>query len=98
MKNNPEERKNNINRGIELTLRQAKKEESEKFNVHFSKMISLFSREFSRNYDTNLKDAIDNQNLGHIFSISFRYFIDYNSLKNSRVLNSFTAPKTRTRF
>ncbi len=59
---------------------------------------ALFTGEFSRNYDTNLKDAIDNQNLTHIFSISLRYFIDYNSLKNSRVINSFTAPKTRTRF
>ncbi len=67
-------------------------------SVLYRNSSSLFSREFSRNYDTNLKDAIDNQNLGHIFSISFRYFIDYNSLKNSRVLNSFTAPKTRTRF
>lgn len=55
MKNNPEERKNNINRGIELTLRQAKKEESEKFNVYFSKMISLFSREFHFTFSFKVK-------------------------------------------
>ena len=67
-------------------------------SILYRNSSSLFSREFSRNYDTNLKDAIDNQNLNHIFSISFRYFIDYNSLKNSRVLNTFTAPKTKTRF
>ena len=67
-------------------------------SILYRNSSALFSREFSRNYDTNLKNAIDNQNLSHIFSISFRYFIDYNSLKNSKVLNSFTSPKTRTRF
>jgi len=67
-------------------------------SILYRNSSSLFTREFSRNYDTNLKDAIDNQNLTHIFSISFRYFIDYNSLKNSRIINSFTAPKTKTRF
>jgi hypothetical protein len=43
---------------------------------------SLFTREFSREFDSNLKNAIDNQNLNHVFSISIRYFIDYNTLKN----------------
>ena len=67
-------------------------------SVLYRNSSSLFSREFNRNYDSNLKDAIDNQNLNHIFSISFRYFIDYNSLKNTRVIKAFTAPKTKTRF
>jgi hypothetical protein len=42
---------------------------------------SLFSREFDRTFNTNLKDAINNNNLDHTFSISIRHFIDYNSLK-----------------
>jgi len=67
-------------------------------SVLYRNNSALFSREFNRNYDSNFKDAIDNQNLNHIFSISFRYFIDYNSLKNTRVIKSFTAPKTKTRF
>lgn len=55
MKRNAEERRNNINRGIELMLRQTKKEESEKFNVYFSKMISLFSREFHFTFSFKIK-------------------------------------------
>ncbi len=58
----------------------------------------LFSREFSHQFESNIKDALDGQNLNHVFSISIRYFIDYNSMKNSRLINSFTKPKTRERF
>jgi hypothetical protein len=42
---------------------------------------ALLERQFSRNIDSNFTKAIDNENLNHIFSISLRYFIDYNSLK-----------------
>jgi len=49
------EKKPNINRGIELMLRQSKKEESEKYNLHFSKMISLFSREFHFTFSFKIK-------------------------------------------
>lgn len=42
---------------------------------------SEFENTFSRNFDSNFSKAIDNQNLNHIFSISLRYFIDYNDLK-----------------
>lgn len=37
--------------------------------------------ELNRNFSRNFNDAINNENLNHIFSISVRYFIDYNSLK-----------------
>jgi hypothetical protein len=50
-------------------------------SVMYRNSSSLFSREFDRTFNTNLKNAIDNNNLNHIFSISVRYFIDYNSLK-----------------
>jgi hypothetical protein len=59
---------------------------------------SLFSQEFSRQFDHNLKEAIDNQNLNHVFSISVRYFIDYNSLKNGKLSKTFTKPKEKFRF
>ncbi|WP_293893913.1 DUF5916 domain-containing protein [Flavobacterium sp.] len=59
---------------------------------------ALFSREYSRQFESNFRDAIDNQNLSHVFSISVRYFIDYNSLKSSKLSKSFTKPKERIHF
>ena len=58
----------------------------------------LFSRDFSRQFESNIKDAFDNDNLSHIFSISVRYFIDYNSIKNTGISKSFTKPKERIHF
>ncbi|KAB1156275.1 DUF5916 domain-containing protein [Flavobacterium luteum] len=48
------------------------------FNLSTFTQGTDFSKELSRNFS----DAIKNNNLDHIFSISIRYFIDYNSLKN----------------
>ncbi len=42
---------------------------------------SLFEREFTRNIESNFRNAVNNDNLNHIFSISVRYFIDYNYFK-----------------
>ncbi len=42
----------------------------------------IYRPDFSRNFSTNVKSLINNQNLDHIFSISIRYFIDYNSAKH----------------
>jgi hypothetical protein len=42
---------------------------------------SLLESNFRRNIERNFLNAIDNENLNHIFSISLRYFIDYNYLK-----------------
>ena len=58
----------------------------------------LFSRNFSREFNSNFNDAINSQNLNHIFSISVRYFIDYNSLKKLQLSKTFTKPSTRQRF
>ncbi|MBP6556822.1 MAG: carbohydrate binding family 9 domain-containing protein [Flavobacterium sp.] len=58
----------------------------------------LFSREFSHLYDSNINDALDSRNLNHVFSISIRYFIDYNTVKNSKLYKSFTKPKERVQF
>ena len=67
-------------------------------SVLYRNSSSLFSREYSRQFESNFKDAVDNENLSHIFSISVRYFIDYNSLKNSKFSKSFTKPKERIHF
>ena len=67
-------------------------------SVLYRNKSSLFSREFSRQFESNFKDAVDNENLSHVFSISVRYFIDYNSVKNSRLSKTFTKPKERIRF
>ena len=67
-------------------------------SVLYRNNAALFTREFSHQFESNLNDALDSQNISHVFSISIRYFIDYNSVKNSRFLKSFTKPKTRERF
>lgn len=35
----------------------------------------------STHFDRNLRDLVNNNQLDHVFSISFRYFIDYNALR-----------------
>jgi hypothetical protein len=45
---------------------------------------SQFGTAFDKDYLENLKFNLNNANLDHIFSISIRYFIDYNSIKNSK--------------
>ena len=67
-------------------------------SILYRNKSSLFSRDYSRQFESNFRDAIDNQNLSHSLSISVRYFIDYNSLKNSKLSKSFTKPKERIHF
>lgn len=43
---------------------------------------SFYENEFRSDFSSNFNKAIDNNFLNHIFSVSVRYFIDYNSLKN----------------
>ncbi|MGL2963042.1 DUF5916 domain-containing protein [Flavobacterium sp. RSB2_4_14] len=63
-------------------------------SVLYRNSSALFTRDFDKNFNNNLSDAVNNENLNHIFSISVRYFIDYNSVKNLKI----TKPKTRERF
>jgi len=41
-----------------------------------------FERDINKNFGKNVTNLLNNDALNHIFSISVRYFIDYNSLKN----------------
>jgi hypothetical protein len=66
--------------------------------VLYRNNASVLNREFSREFNSNFNDVINERNLNHIFSISVRYFIDYNSVKNSRFVKSFTKPKERIHF
>ncbi|WP_162127179.1 DUF5916 domain-containing protein [Flavobacterium phycosphaerae] len=67
-------------------------------SVLYRNNAALFSQDFSRQFERNFRDAIDNQNLNHIFSISVRYFIDYNSIKGGNLSKTFTKPTERIRF
>jgi hypothetical protein len=67
-------------------------------SVLYRNNTALFSQDFSRQFEHNFRDAIDNQNLNHIFSISVRYFIDYNSIKGGNLSKTFTKPTERIRF
>jgi hypothetical protein len=59
---------------------------------------ALSSQDFNHRFDSTFTKAIDNQNLNHTLSISVRYFIDYNSVKNATVFGAITKPKTREHF
>jgi len=52
-------------------------------SILYRNNASLFETEtnFNRTFEGNFKKLLNNDNLTHIFSISMRYFIDYNSLK-----------------
>lgn len=67
-------------------------------SVLYRNNSALFSREFDRQFESNVRDAVNNENLNHVFSISIRYFIDYNTVKNSKFYKSFTKPKERVHF
>ncbi len=45
---------------------------------------AVFQREFDKDIGANFRNSINHENLAHSFSISVRYFIDYNSLKNHK--------------
>ena len=42
----------------------------------------VFEREFDKGIGTNFRSSLNHENLDHTFSISVRYFIDYNSVKH----------------
>lgn len=63
-----------------------------------SSFTSQFGTTLDREYFENLKSNLSDSVLDHIFSISIRYFIDYNSIKNSKISKTFTKPKDRIRF
>ena len=59
---------------------------------------SYFNDIIKKNYSDNVKNLLNDNALNHVFSVSIKYYIDYNSLKNSKVAKAFTKPKERIRF
>lgn len=53
-------------------------------SVLYRNNAAVFERDFERDISTNFKKSLNHENLDHIFSISIRYFIDYNSLKSKK--------------
>ena len=51
-------------------------------SILYRNNASNFSNEINRNVRSNFSNLFEN-NLNNIFSVSFRYFIDYNSIKNA---------------
>jgi hypothetical protein len=50
-------------------------------SVLYRNYTSLYTREIDKDFQTNLSNIFDD-NLSHVFSVSIRYFIDYNRAKN----------------
>lgn len=50
-------------------------------SILYRNNAALFENEFKRDLGTNLRNVVDKDALNHVFSMSIRYFIDYNSLK-----------------
>ena len=50
-------------------------------SILYRNNAALFENEFKRDLGSNLRNVIDKEALNHVFSVSVRYFIDYNSFK-----------------
>lgn len=55
-------------------------------SVLYRNNAEIFQRQFERDISSNFRNSINHENLDHIFSVSIRYFIDYNSLKSKKNL------------
>lgn len=63
-------------------------------NSAVKKEAAAFQKEFLQNTNATLNHTV----LDHIFSISIRYFIDYNSVKNSKIARALSKPKYKVEF
>lgn len=57
-----------------------------------------FNDVIHKNYSDNVKNLLNDNALNHIFSISIKYYIDYNTIKNHNLSKTFTKPKERYHF
>ncbi|MCF6131027.1 DUF5916 domain-containing protein [Flavobacterium wongokense] len=67
-------------------------------SVLYRNSSNRFNDVIRKDFERNVKDLLNDQVLNHVFSVSIKYYIDYNSLKNSKVSKTFTKPKERIRF
>ncbi|HNP33971.1 MAG TPA: DUF5916 domain-containing protein, partial [Flavobacterium sp.] len=59
---------------------------------------NVFNDVIKKDFSNNVKTLWNDNLLNHIFSISIKYYIDYNSIKSSGVSKTFTKPKERIHF
>ena len=52
-------------------------------SVLYRNNASVFEREIDKDFGNNMSKLINNDALGHVLSVSVKYFIDYNSIKKS---------------
>lgn len=51
-------------------------------SILYRNVSANFEREINKNFGQNVTNLLHNEALSHVFSISLKYFIDYNELKN----------------
>lgn len=67
-------------------------------SVLYRNSSSYFNDVIKKDFDNNVKTLLNDNVLSHVFSVSIKYYIDYNSLKNFKASKTFTKPKERMRF
>lgn len=67
-------------------------------SVLYRNSSNQYNDVIKKDFDNNIKRLLNDNYLNHVFSVSIKYYIDYNSLKNSKVSKTFTKPKERIHF
>jgi len=67
-------------------------------SILYRNSSNYFNEIIKKDFDNNVKNLLNDNALGHMFSVSIKYYIDYNSIKNSGIGRAFTKPKDRMRF
>jgi hypothetical protein len=67
-------------------------------SILYRNSSNYFNEIIKKDFNNNVKYLLNDGVLAHQFSVSIKYYIDYNSIKNSGIGRSFTKPKERIRF
>jgi hypothetical protein len=67
-------------------------------SILYRNSSNRFNDIIRKDFDNHVKELLNDSVLNHVFSVSIKYYIDYNSLKNSGIGKTFTKPKERIRF
>jgi len=67
-------------------------------SVLYRNSSSNFSDIIKKDFEGNVRGLLNDNVLSHVFSISIKYYIDYNSLKNFKAGKTFTKPKEKIHF
>jgi hypothetical protein len=67
-------------------------------SILYRNSSNYFNEIIKKDFDNNVKNLLNDSALRHQFSVSIKYYIDYNTIKNSGIGRTFTKPKDRIRF